>query len=201
MVRPTGDRRAGRGQRRGKRWSRVSVIDGDREDVWVIGAVLVGGPAVVPTQQLAIEFIALVGLEILLSVLFVHTHRHPSEMWWDTVSRWQTLSAFIIFPQQILKRLSLLEEVLEGKAGRERAARALEKELADDEVFIPIEVRAQIFLLETKSDLCMQRFPTELSAIVTMNAVREAEGGEGRGGRSRERQRQRERERGRLRER
>jgi hypothetical protein len=82
--------------------------------------------------------------------------------------------------------------VLEGKAGRERAARALEKELADDEVFIPIEVRAQIFLLETKSDLCMQRFPTELSAIVTMNAVREAEGGEGGGGVERDRDRERE---------
>jgi hypothetical protein len=66
--------------------------------------------------------------------------------------------------------------VTERQRGRERATGALEKEPADDVVIIPVKVRSKIRFLETESDVGVKRGATELSAIVTMDAVREAKG-------------------------
>jgi hypothetical protein len=55
-----------------------ATIDGDGEDMRVIGTVLVGSPAIVPTKELTVEFVTLTRLENLLAI-FIETHREPEE--------------------------------------------------------------------------------------------------------------------------
>jgi hypothetical protein len=86
------------------------MVDSHGENMRVIGSVLVRDPAVVPAQQLAIEFEALGTLHIVLVVRS-----------WHPVLVRRDICAFVVTAKQILERLLVSQIVSERNHSRHAA--------------------------------------------------------------------------------